>query len=153
MEELSLQQERELTKKLRSASSVAEIQEVGSQLGMDFTEELAKEYLETINQDKPEKDFMELLREAHATDDETKKKEIYDKIVEQEKKRVRMDMFDKWLESEDKQEFITLGLQLDPKATKEEMEKLFDKSMAGYRQKGGLTAWTKKRNWNGPTAK
>ncbi len=52
---LSTQQERELKRKLRSASSIAEIKEIGRQLGMDFTEELAKEYLETINPEAAEK--------------------------------------------------------------------------------------------------
>lgn len=73
--ELSLQQERELRRKLRAASSIAEIKEIGSQLGMDFTEELAQEYLETISQNKTEKGGCELLREAHATDDPTQTKE------------------------------------------------------------------------------
>ena len=86
---------------------------------------------------EPKKGFMELLLEALSTEDLTQKEAIYEKIVEKELKRVRMEIFDKWLESEDKQEFITLGLQLDPKATEEEMAELFDKSMAGYRQKRG----------------
>lgn len=86
---------------------------------------------------EPEKGFCELFRELLATDDLTKKEAIYEKIEEQERKRVRMEIFDRWLESKDKQEFIFLGLQLDPKATEEEMADLFDKSMTGYRQKRG----------------
>ena len=42
-----------MKKKLRSASSVNEIQEIGSQLGMEFTEDTAKEYLEIILQNEP----------------------------------------------------------------------------------------------------
>ncbi len=68
--ELSPQQERELTRKLRSASSIAEIKEIGSQLGMDFTEELAKKYLETIMRNSKGSPRAKIVGMVPATDEE-----------------------------------------------------------------------------------
>lgn len=124
--ELSLQQERELRRKLRAASGIAEIKEIGSQLGMDFTEELAQEYLKTISQNKPEKGFCELLREAHATDDSTQKEVIYEKIAEQERKRVEQELFHRWSDTVDREEYIQLTMQLFPKVSKARAEAMAD---------------------------
>ena len=45
------------------------------------------------------------------------------------------DMWVQWMDTRDKQEFITLGLQIDPTATEEEMAELFDKSRVGLQSK------------------
>ncbi len=71
--ELSPQRFRELKKKLRSASSVAEIQELGSQLGLDFTKELAKEYLETINPEAAKKEKLAEFKRKLLSDEEIDK--------------------------------------------------------------------------------
>lgn len=46
-----------------------------------------------------------------------------------------MKLFDKWTETKDKEEYVTLGLQLFPEATRQELEDNFEKSRAGYRGK------------------
>ncbi len=71
--ELSPQRFRELKKKLRSASSIAEVKEIGSQLGMDFTEKLAKEYLETINPEAAEKEKLDEFKIKLLSDEEIDK--------------------------------------------------------------------------------
>ncbi len=71
--ELSPQRFRELKKKLRSASSVVEIQELGSQIGLDFTEELAKEYLETINPEAAKKEKLAEFKRKLLSDEEIDK--------------------------------------------------------------------------------
>ncbi len=94
---------------------------------------------------------MDLLLELVDVEDEAEREAIYDKIAEHEMKRMRMEIFDRWLESKEKQEFITLGLQLDPKATKEEMEALFDKSMKGYQSKEAARMDEEKEEKQRPT--
>ncbi len=44
----------------------------------------------------------------------------------------RLEMFDRRTETMDKEEFISLGMKLEPQITKEELAKLFDESMIGY---------------------
>lgn len=45
----------------------------------------------------------------------------------------KMKLFDKWTETMDKEEFVTIGLQLFPKTTRKELEDNFEESLAGYR--------------------
>lgn len=45
-----------------------------------------------------------------------------------------MKLFDRWTETMDKEEYVTLGLRLFPEATREELEANFEKAMAGYRE-------------------
>ena len=45
------------------------------------------------------------------------------------------DMFFKWALTDDKEEFIRLGMKLDPKATAQEMEENFKRSMVGCQNK------------------
>ncbi len=47
----------------------------------------------------------------------------------------KLAMLDKWLDTEDKAEFLRLGMQLDPQATEMELTELFEKSMSGYPHK------------------
>ena len=46
----------------------------------------------------------------------------------------KLALLDKWSETRDKETFIKIGMELDPQNTREEMEQLFNASMAGYRQ-------------------
>ena len=43
-----------------------------------------------------------------------------------------LELFDRWTETTDKEEFVKLGLQLFPGMTRKELEDNFDLSMAGY---------------------
>lgn len=45
-----------------------------------------------------------------------------------------MELFDRWTDTEDKEEYVKLGMQLFPEATEEEMRKLADEALAGYYQ-------------------
>ena len=45
-----------------------------------------------------------------------------------------MEMFDRWTETHDKEEFLKLGLQLFPTATRKELEENFEEAMSGYRE-------------------
>lgn len=69
--ELSQQQKRKLTKKLRQSNSVEEVIERGKPLGMDFTKETATEYLDVLTPGEPEKGSAEIIRELMALEDET----------------------------------------------------------------------------------
>lgn len=83
-------QQKEWCRIMETSTNPQEIIETAAKLKMDpVTMEEAEEIAEMHKQDGQEKGFMELLRELLATDDLTKKEAIYEKIVEQERKRVR----------------------------------------------------------------
>jgi len=44
-----------------------------------------------------------------------------------------LELFDKWTETKDKEEFIKLGLQLFPTITRKDLEDNFEEAMSGYR--------------------
>ena len=43
-----------------------------------------------------------------------------------------LELLNRWSETEDKAEFVRIGLQLFPEATRKELEDNFDLSMSGY---------------------
>lgn len=43
-----------------------------------------------------------------------------------------MEMFDRWTDTLDKEEFMKLGKELFPEATEKHLSDLFDESRAGY---------------------
>ena len=43
-----------------------------------------------------------------------------------------LEMFDRWIETRDKEECVRLGLQLFPGITRKELEDNFDLAMSGY---------------------
>lgn len=43
-----------------------------------------------------------------------------------------MELFDRFTETTNKEEYVTLGLQLFPEATREELENNFKERMSGY---------------------
>ena len=116
----------ELMRQLRKSTSVQEILEKAKALNWDFSEEEARELLKLITPNEPEKGFMELLREALATDDLAKKEELFAKIEEQERKRVEQELFDRWSDTVDREEYIQLTMQLFPKVSKARAEEMAD---------------------------
>ena len=44
----------------------------------------------------------------------------------------KLELFDRWTDTTDKEEFVRLGLQLFPGITRKELEDNFDLAMAGY---------------------
>ena len=116
----------ELMRQLRKSTSVQEILEKAKALNWDFSEEEARELLKLITPNEPEKGFMELLREALATDDLAKKEELFAKIEEQERKRVEQELFDRWSDTVDREEYIQLTMQLFPKVSKARAEAMAD---------------------------
>ncbi|MBR1646766.1 MAG: hypothetical protein IJ685_08320 [Selenomonadaceae bacterium] len=43
-----------------------------------------------------------------------------------------IELFDRWIETKDKEEFVRLGVQLFPEMERKELEDNFDLSRAGY---------------------
>ncbi len=116
----------ELMRQLRKSTSVQEILEKAKALNWDFSEEEARDYLKLITRNDPEKGFCELLREALATDDLAKKEELFAKIEEQERNRVKQELFDRWSDTVDREEYIQLTMQLFPKVSKARAEAMAD---------------------------
>ena len=103
-----------------------EILEKAKALNWDFSEEEARDYLKLITRNDPEKGFMDLLLEALATDDLAQKEELFAKIEEQERKRVEQELFDRWSDTVDREEYIQLTMQLFPKVSKARAEAMAD---------------------------
>lgn len=116
----------ELMRQLRKSTSVQEILEKAKALNWDFSEEEARDYLKLITRNDPEKGFMDLLLEALATDDLAQKEELFAKIEEQEWKRVEQELFDRWSDTVDREEYIQLTMQLFPKVSKARAEAMAD---------------------------
>lgn len=92
-------QEREWMDRLDESTNPQEILELSKNLKMRLTPDNAQTIAEAhariiarrTVQGEPEKGFMELLLEAISTEDSTQKEAIYEKIVEQEIKRLQME--------------------------------------------------------------
>ncbi len=83
-------QENDLMNIMRTSTDPQEIIETAAKLGPEpWTMEEAEDLAEINKSDEPEKGFMELLLEALSTEDLTQKEAIYEKIVEQEIKRLQ----------------------------------------------------------------
>lgn len=148
-------QELEWGKLLDKSTSPEEILDLGAKLQMKFTPEKAAQLAELHKrsislmspqaQNEPEKGYLELLLKLVDTENSTEREAIYDEIAEHETRRMQeveqkknealQDILARWGDTTDRQEFIKLGLLLDPKATEEEMSSMFDQVWSGYQSK------------------